>query len=77
MDDDKTPQAESNDSDTRQPDSKADILKYRLSIAGVIISILLFVFMMFSDAVFNFQCPVIDFVTFQCNRFDGTFKSWE
>ncbi len=59
------------------PETKMDVLKYRLSIGGVIFALLFILFMMFSDAVFNFQCPVIDFITFQCNRFDADFKPWK
>lgn len=58
-------------------ETKMDILKYRLSIGGVIFALLFILFMMFSDAVFNFQCPVMDFITFQCNRFDASFKPWK
>ena len=68
-----------NDDEQRppSPETKMDVLKYRLSIGGVVFSLLFILFMMFSDAVFNFQCPVIDFITFQCNRFDAAFKPWE
>ncbi len=62
---------------TERTETKWAIIKYRLSIGAVIFSILLFCFMMFSDAVFNFECSVWDFVTFKCNRFDANFEGWK
>ena len=49
----------------------------RIAIAGAIVALLFFIFMLFTDAVMNFQCRPWEFVTFQCNRFDADFKPWE
>ena len=79
MDDDQTASdaLETQKSETKTPETKEDILKYRLSIAGVFLALFLLTFMMFNDAIFNFQCAMWDFITFQCNRFDMKLKAWE
>jgi hypothetical protein len=53
------------------------IWRDRLAIAGVVLALIVLVFMMFTDAVENYQCSPWQFVTFQCNRFDAKFKPWE
>ena len=52
-------------------------IKDRLSIAGAILVFAFLMFMMFADAIENFQCSPWDTITFKCNRFDAKFKPWE
>jgi hypothetical protein len=52
-------------------------LKDRLSIAGAILVFAFLMFMMFADAIENFQCSPWETITFKCNRFDAKFKPWE
>lgn len=52
-------------------------LKDRLSIAAVLLVLAFLVFMMFADAIENFQCSAWETITFKCNRFDAKFKPWE
>ncbi|MFT5174158.1 MAG: Sec-independent protein secretion pathway component TatC [Gammaproteobacteria bacterium] len=52
-------------------------LKDRFSIAVVLLVLAFVVFMMFADAIENFQCSAWEIITFKCNRFDAKFKLWE
>ena len=52
-------------------------IKDRLSIAGVVLVLAFLFFMMFADAIENFQCSAWETITFKCNRFDAKFKPWE
>jgi len=58
-------------------ETKWDIIKFRLTMAFVVIVLLGLVFMMVDGAVINFQCSFWDFVTFECNRWDASFKPWK
>lgn len=51
--------------------------KDRLAIMGVVLALLVLFLFMFTDASFNFQCGVIDFITFKCNRLDRKFVPWD
>ena len=51
-------------------------LKDRLSIAGVVLVVAFLFFMLFADAIENFQCSAWETITFKCNRFDAKFKPW-
>lgn len=62
---------------TRRPDTKAEILKYRLALASVPLVLLILLFIIFNDTISNGQCSFGEFITFQCNRFDAVFKPWE
>ncbi len=57
--------------------STSEKIKYRLIIAAVLLSLMLLFLMMFEGAVFNFQCSLYDFLTFECNRWNARFKPWE
>ena len=48
----------------------------RLAIAGAIPVLVWLFFMMFADAIENFQCSPWNTITFKCNRFDAKFKPW-
>jgi len=52
------------------------VVKYRLTMALVVLLLLGLVFMMIDGAVINFQCSFWDFVTAKCNRWDAAFKPW-
>jgi len=54
-----------------------DVLKFRLTIALVVIVLLGLVFMMVDGSIINFQCSFWDFITFECNRWDASFKPWK
>ncbi|MBT4700941.1 MAG: hypothetical protein HOB79_07670 [Rhodospirillaceae bacterium] len=49
-------------------------IKLYLVIAGVIFSLVLFVAMMFEGTMFNFDCFLIDFLSFECNRWNPTLR---
>ena len=51
--------------------------KDRMAIAIVILALLVLLFMMIDGAVINFQCSFTEFITFECNRWDASFKKWE
>ena len=51
--------------------------KDRLAIAMVIVFLLILGFMMVDGAVMNFRCSFMDFITFECNRWDARFKPWD
>lgn len=50
-------------------------VKYHLAIAGVVLSLVLFLVMMFEGTMFNFDCFLIDFLSFECNRWSPTLAS--
>jgi len=58
-------------------ETKWDVIKYRLTMALVVVVLLGLVFMMVDGAVMNFQCSFWDFITFECNRWDASFKPWQ
>ena len=58
-------------------ESRWDIIKYRLTMALVVVLLLGLVFMMVDGAIINFQCSFWDFITFDCNRWDASFKGWK
>lgn len=58
-------------------DSRWTIIKYRLTMALVVVMLLILLFMMVDGAVINFQCSFWDFITFECNRWDASFKPWQ
>ena len=57
-------------------EKRVETLKYRLSMAGIVLLLAFLVFMMFADSVVNFQCSAWETITFKCNRFDAKFKPW-
>lgn len=58
-------------------DDRWAAFKDRLGIVGVIVGLLLLGFMMVDGAIMNFQCSFTEFITFECNRWDASFKSWD
>ena len=44
------------------------IIKYRLTMLGVVLILVLLVLLMVDGTVFNFDCSFLDFISFQCNR---------
>jgi len=58
-------------------ESRWTIIKYRLTMALVVVMLLGLVFMMVDGSVINFQCSFTDFITFKCNRWDAAFKPWK
>ncbi|MDP7547114.1 MAG: hypothetical protein QGF20_07460 [Alphaproteobacteria bacterium] len=63
--------------DQEPPLSKWERIKYFLVIAAVVLSLVLLLLMMIEGAVFNFQCSLYDFLSFECNRWDAKFKPWK
>lgn len=63
--------------DREKKESRWPIIKDRLAIAGVICVLVLLVLMMIDGSVMNFQCSIYDFLAFECNRWDTTFKPWK
>lgn len=66
---------QSSEDETPEPNRK-DKVKVWLSGIGALLLIAMLGFMMFADAVENFQCSPWKYITFQCDRFDK-FESWE
>ena len=62
----------------REPDtvSKWAVLKDRLGIAGVIVSLLILLFFMFDGSIMNFQCSFTEFLSFKCSRYDARPRPW-
>jgi hypothetical protein len=62
----------------REPDtiSKWAVLKDRLGIAAVIVSLLILLFFMFDGSIMNFQCSFTEFVSLKCNRYDARPRPW-
>jgi hypothetical protein len=56
--------------------SKWAVLKDRLGIAGVIVSLLVLLFLMFDGSIMNFQCSFTEFLSFKCNRYDARPRPW-
>ena len=67
----KPPQDEASKSERRAA------MKDRLSMVGVVLILLVLVLMMIDGSIMNFQCSLWEFVTFECNRWDASFKRWE
>lgn len=61
----------------QQRKERIGTLKDRLSIVGVVLVLTFLLFMLFADAIENYQCSAWDTITFKCNRFDAKFKPWE
>jgi len=47
------------------------VIKDRLAIVAVILVLLLFIFLMIDGSIMNFRCSLVEFVTFECNRWGG------
>ena len=58
-------------------ESRWVVVKYRLTMALVVALLLGLLFMMVDGAIMNFQCSFWDFITFECNRWDASFKPWK
>jgi hypothetical protein len=52
-------------------------LKDRLAIAGVIVVLAILVFMMIDGSIVNYRCRFTEFITYQCNRWDASWKPWD
>jgi hypothetical protein len=52
------------------------VVKDRLAIVGVILVLAFLVFMMIDGSIENFRCSFVQFITFQCNRWDAAPKPW-
>lgn len=72
--------AETNDPELtaeQQRKERIGALKDRLSIVGAILVLVFLLFMLFADAIENFQCSAWETITLKCNRFDAKFKPWD
>ena len=62
----------------RQPkNARWAVFKDRVAIVAVILVLALFVFMMIDGSIGNFRCSFVQFITFECNRWDAKPKRWE
>jgi len=57
-------------------DDRWATIKDRLAIVGVVIALLLLLFMMVDGSIMNFRCSFVQFITFECNRWDASDKPW-
>lgn len=53
------------------------LVKDRLAIVGVILVLAFLVFMMIDGSIENFRCSFVQFITFECNRWDAAPKRWD
>jgi len=53
------------------------VIKDRLAIVAVILALAFLVFLMIDGSIENFRCRFVDFITFQCNRWDAAPKPWD
>ena len=51
------------------------VIKDRLAIASVIVVLVILLFMMIDGSIEN--AAALEFITFQCNRWDAREKPWE
>ena len=67
--------------DESKPDKPHDderwaVVKDRLAIAGVILSLVFLLFLMVDGSIVNFRCTFVQFITLECNRWDASWKPW-
>jgi hypothetical protein len=48
-----------------------------LAIAAVILVLAFLVFMMIDGSIENLRCSFVQFITFECNRWDAAPKPWD
>jgi hypothetical protein len=56
--------------------SKWAVFKDRLAIVLVVLSVLALFFLLIDGAIVNFRCSLWQFITFECNRWDASWKPW-
>jgi hypothetical protein len=61
----------------RQESGRWAFIKDRLAIVAVILVLAFLVFMMVDGSIENFRCTFVQFITFECNRWDAAPKSWQ
>ena len=59
------------------PATKWAVVKDRLAIALVIVSLLVLLFFLVDGTIVNFRCSLWQFITFECNRWDARWKPWD
>ena len=67
--------------DESKPDKPLDderwaVVKDRLAIAAVILSLVFLLFLMVDGSIVNFRCTFMQFITLECNRWDASWKPW-
>ena len=53
------------------------VIKDRLAIVAVILVLAFLVFLMIDGSIENFRCSFVQFITFECNRWDAAPKPWQ
>ena len=53
------------------------VIKDRLAIVAVILVLAFLVFLMIDGSIENFRCSFVQFITFECNRWDAAPKPWK
>lgn len=62
----------------RRPQSgRWAVVKDRLAIVAVILVLAFLVFLMIDGSIENFRCSFVQFITFECNRWDAAPKPWK
>jgi len=79
QDDERWTDLRSRFADIRQPATKGRwaVIKDRLAILAVIAVLAFLVFMMVDGSIENFRCSFVQFITFECNRWDAAPKPWK
>lgn len=64
-------QARLEDLGRQQQSGRWAVIKDRLAIVAVILVLALFLFLMIDGSIVNFRCSIVQFITFECNRWGG------
>jgi hypothetical protein len=51
-------------------------IKDRLALIAVVLALAFLVFMMIDGSIENLRCSFVQFITFECNRWDAAPKPW-
>jgi hypothetical protein len=52
------------------------VIRDRLAVVAVILVLAFLVFMMIDGSIENLRCSFVQFITFECNRWDAAPKPW-
>jgi hypothetical protein len=53
------------------------VIRDRLALVAVILVLAFLVFMMIDGSIENLRCSFVQFITFECNRWDAAPKPWD
>jgi hypothetical protein len=62
---------------TPPPDMRWAVIKDRLAIASVVLALLALLFLMIDGSIENPRCSFWQFIKFECNRWNASWKPWD